>query len=70
MPSQCRDCDEKRGIRSEIQESKRMHSCVKTDATLSDTEEKLTTNWGRVKREKESGKVRRRNGHAEEPGTN
>lgn len=45
-----------------------MHSCVKTDATLPDTEEKLTTKWERVKKEKESGKVRRRNGHTEEPG--
>lgn len=68
MQSQCRDWGEKRGIRREIWESRRMHSCVKTDATLPDTEEKLTTKWERVKKEKESGKVRRRNGHTEEPG--
>lgn len=70
MPSQCRDCGEKRGIRREIQGSRRMHSCVKTDATLPDTEEKLTTNWEGSKKKKKSGKVRRRNGHAEELGTN
>lgn len=46
-----------------------MHSCVKTDATLLDTEGKLATKWGRVKRKKESGKERRRTAHAEEPGT-
>lgn len=69
MQSQCRDWGEKKGIRREIQESRRMHSCGKTDATLRDTEGKLATKWGRVKRKKESGKVRRRNGHSEEPGT-